>query len=221
MAHGLGSRVGGAGARGLPEPWGPCFDGTMSAALELPRKPTYADIAALPEHVVGEILAGELVVSPRPAPPHARAASVLGALLTAPFDLGLGGPGGWWIVDEPELSLGVDPLFDPVVPDLAGWRRETLPSLPLTPQFRAVPDWACEVASPHTQRHDRVLKLPFYARAGVSHAWIVDPLAQTLEVFRLIDGLWQVAGAFGGTAVARAEPFDAVELTLARLWDRG
>ena len=183
-----------------------------------PRAPTYADIEALPPHVVGEILGGELVVSPRPAPRHARAGSTLGMLLGAPFQLGLGGPGGWQILDEPELSLGVDPRFDPVVPDLAGWRTETLPTLPLTAQFKVVPDWVCEVMSPSTQRRDRVLKLPFYGRAGVRHAWLVDPLAQTLEVYRLVDGHWQLAGAYSGDDTVRAEPFDAVDLPLALLW---
>jgi Uma2 family endonuclease len=183
-----------------------------------PRAPTYADIEALPPHVVGEILGGELVVSPRPAIPHAHAGSTLGMLLGAAFQLGIGGPGGWHIVDEPELSLGVDPRFDPVVPDLAGWRTETLPTLPLTAQAKVVPDWVCEVCSPSTQRRDRVLKLPFYGRAGVRHAWLVDPLAQTLEVYRLVDGHWQLAGAYSGDETVRAEPFDAVDLPLALLW---
>lgn len=194
----------------------------MVAAFEVtPRKPTYADIEALPAHVVGEILDGELVVSPRPGPAHARASSTLGVLIGGAFDLGIGGPGGWWIVDEPELSLGVDPRFDPVVPDIAGWRRESLPRLPVTPQFNSVPDWVCEVASPSTVRHDRVLKLPFYARAGVGYVWIVDPIAETLEVFRLVGGVWQLAGSFGGDEVVRAEPFAEVELPLGKVWDRG
>jgi Uma2 family endonuclease len=182
------------------------------------RAPTYTDIEALPPHVVGEILGGELVVSPRPSIPHARAGSRLGMLLGTPFELGIGGPGGWYILDEPELSLGVDPRYDPVVPDLAGWRTETLPSLPLTAQAKVVPDWVCEVSSPSTQRHDRILKLPFYGRAGVRHAWLLDPLAQTLEVYRLVDDHWLLAGSYGGDETVRAEPFDAVELPLALLW---
>lgn len=181
-------------------------------------RPTYADIERLPDHVVGEIIAGELVVSPRPAPPHAQASSALGYLLGPPFAMGLGGPGGWWIVDEPELSLGVDPDYDPLVPDLAGWRHVTMPDHPETAQYRAVPDWVCEVVSPGSARHDRVLKLSFYARAGIRHAWLVDPMAETLEVFRLEDSAWVRALAAGGPGSVRAEPFDAVELDLAWLW---
>jgi len=185
------------------------------------RAPTYADIEALPAHLVGEILAGELVVSPRPALPHANAASVLGMILGAPFRLGIGGPGGWWILHEPELSLAVEPRFDPVVPDLAGWRRATAPTLPLAAQHDVVPDWVCEVLSPGTQRHDRVLKVPFYGRAGVKHCWLVDPLAQTLEVLRLEDARWVLIAAHGGDETVRAEPFEAIEVPLASLWDRG
>ncbi len=182
------------------------------------RRPTYADIEALPEGMNGEILAGELVVSPRPAPAHANAASVLGFLLGGPFQLGVGGPGGWWITHEPELSLGIDADYDPVIPDLAGWRLETLPALPDTAQYHVVPDWVCEVISPSTQRHDRVRKLPFYARAGVGHAWLVDPVAQMLEVFELDGAGWRLAGSHGGSDTVRAAPFGAIDLDLSRLW---
>lgn len=193
----------------------------MSTALAVSRKPTYADIEALPPHVNGEILAGELVVSPRPAAPHARASSVLGAIVNGAFDLGIGGPGGWWILFEPELSLAVDPDFDPVIPDLAGWRHETMPAMPTSAQFETVPDWVCEVVSPGTQRRDRVLKVPYYARAGVRHCWLVDPIAETLEVLRLVDGAWVLARSWGGDEVARAEPFEAIEIPLAKVWVRG
>lgn len=196
----------------------------MSIAFHEPsstRCATRADVDALPSHVVGEILAGELVVSPRPALPHANARTVLGALLNMAFHIGVGGPGGWWILFEPELSLGVDPRYDPVVPDIAGWRREDTPTLPLAPVHTATPAWVCEVLSPGTQRHDRVLKVPFYARAGVRHVWLVDPIAETLEVLRLDGAHYVLAAAFGGPEDVTAEPFEAVTLPLRALWDRG
>lgn len=182
--------------------------------------PSRADIDALPAHVVGEILGGALHVSPRPGAPHAVASSVLGALLVHPFRLGLGGPGGWWIIDEPELSLGVDPRFDPVVPDLAGWRVETVPERLEVARFEVAPQWVCEVLSPSTQRVDRMLKLPFYARAGVAHVWLVDPVAETLEVFALREGRWTLLAVHGQDEVVAAEPFDAVPLALSWLWGR-
>ncbi len=116
------------------------------------RKPaSYADLEALPETVVGELIAGELYVSPRPAVLHAVASSRLGALLSSRFDIGDAGPGGWFILDEPELHLG----GDAVVPDLAGWRRERLPALPRTAAFTLAPDWVCEVLSPSTETLER------------------------------------------------------------------
>src|SRR4029450_8477742 len=85
------------------------------------RKPaTYADLEALPDHVVGELIGGELFVSPRPAVPQALAAPRLGGELSVRFDRGSGGPGGWIILFEPELHFDEDVL----VPDCAGWRRE-------------------------------------------------------------------------------------------------
>ncbi|HRE87701.1 MAG TPA: Uma2 family endonuclease [Myxococcota bacterium] len=175
----------------------------------------------MPAHVVGEILGGELVVTPTPPVRHGLASSAIGALVTVAFQLGQGGPGGWWILRKIELSLGVDPRFDPVVPDIAGWRRDKMPGLPDVARMDSVPDWVCEVLSPGTQRHDRVLKVPFYARAGVRHCWLVDPIAQTLEVLRLEGGQWVLAQSFGGDETVRAEPFDAIELPLKALWDRG
>ncbi|MCB9727935.1 MAG: Uma2 family endonuclease [Deltaproteobacteria bacterium] len=192
----------------------------MGSAAEHERGPTYADVVALPPHLVGEILGGELFASPRPAPRHARAASRLGALLGGPFDLGISGPGGWLILDEPELSLGVDPGYDPVVPDLAGWRVEVLPEVPDTAQIHVTPQWVCEIPSPGTQRADRLLKLPFYARAGVEHCWFLDPLDEALEVFERRGEHWLLSGTCTGDASVRAAPFEAIELALCWLWGR-
>jgi Uma2 family endonuclease len=184
------------------------------------QRATYADIEALPPHVVGEIIAGELVVSPRPAPAHAQAASALGGVLVGPFGRGAGGPGGWWIVDEPELHPGIDPDFEALVPHLAGWRRAKMPSLPTTAWFDLVPDWVCEVLSPSTAALDRAEKMPFYARAGAGHAWLVDPVLLTLEVYRLDGESWRMISVYRGNVKVRAEPFDAVEIDLAWLWER-
>ena len=169
---------------------------------------------------MGEILDGELIASPRPAPAHALAASAIGGGLFDPFNRRSGdpgGPGGWWILHEPELHLHGDIL----VPDVAGWRRERLPALPSTAAFDLAPDWACEVISPSTMRFDRSRKMPIYARERVGHLWLVDPAARTLEVFRLDGERWTVMGVYGGAGAeekVRAEPFDAIELDLSRWW---
>jgi Uma2 family endonuclease len=186
----------------------------MAQARPPARPATYDDILALPEHVVGEILAGELIVSPRPAPRHAVAASVLGGELGPPYHSGSGGPGGWWILDEPELHLGDDVL----VPDLAGWRRERMPAMPDTAFFTMAPDWVCEVLSPGTARIDRTQKLTIYAREGVSHVWLLDPLQRTLEVLRLERQKWVIVSVSAREDVVHAEPFEATPLQLQRLW---
>ena len=179
------------------------------------RRATYQDILDAPEHMVAEIVDGTLYTSPRPAKPHTNAASVLGEELGPPFRRGRGGPGGWIILDEPELHLGPDVL----VPDLAGWKRERMPVLTADePYFTISPDWVCEILSPSTARLDRTAKLPLYARAEVSHAWLIDPLLRTLEVFRLESGRWSIVSTFTDDARVRAEPFEAFELELGLLW---
>jgi Uma2 family endonuclease len=179
------------------------------------RPATYDDLLKVPDHLVGEIVGGELYATPRPAPQHADASSGLGGVLRAPFDRGRGGPGGWRILDEPELHLGRDIL----VSDLAGWRRQRLPLLPDEAYFTLAPDWICEVLSPSTAALDRVRKLAVYAREQVAHAWLVDPLARTLEVLRLESGRWAIVATFEDTSLVRVEPFDQLEWSLTDLWD--
>ncbi len=180
------------------------------------RPATYADIEALPPNVVGEIVRGFLYANPRPAMPHARAASALGEELGPPFNRGKGGPGGWIIVDEPELHLHEDVL----VPDLGGWRRERMPTMPETAFVTLAPDWVCEVLSPSTAKLDRGEKLPVYVRERVGHVWLVDPVVKMLEVFRLDGATYRLVGTWTDDAHVRAEPFDAIELELAALWAR-
>ena len=130
--------------------------------VNLGRPATYEDLVNVPERLVAEIIDGDLWTSPRPAPRHSLSQVSLGGLLSLPYGHGRGGPGGWWILTEPELHLG----SDVVVPDLAGWRRERLPRLPDTAFFAQPPDWLCEIVSPSTARLDRAKKLPLYAWQG-------------------------------------------------------
>jgi Uma2 family endonuclease len=168
----------------------------------------------MPDHLIAEIVEGELFTSPRPAGPHERASGAIYSRLRLLFDDGEG-PGGWWICYEVELHLGSDVL----VPDVCGWRRERVPDFPVTgAAATVVPDWVCEVLSPRTGYLDRACKLPAYARQGTEWAWIVDTTQRTVEVFRLNDGHWLLTAVHGGDDLARIEPFEAVEIPLARLW---
>lgn len=179
------------------------------------RIATYDDVLAAPADVVAELVRGVLHTSPRPRLVHAGVASVLGEELGPPFRRGRGGPGGWLILDEPEVHLGENI----VVPDLAGWRRERMPALPDQPFVVLAPDWICEVLSPSTAVFDRRDKLPVYANAGVLHVWLVDPQSHLLEVLRLDGTTYRIVATFAGDDGVRAEPFEAIELPLAALWN--
>lgn len=176
---------------------------------------TYEDLLAVPDHQVAEILDGELFASPRPAVRHAHAASGLGVDILGQFHSSGGGrPGGWWILFEPELHLGEDVL----VPDMAGWRRARVASIPDAPWIDVAPDWVCEVISPRTESIDRGRKLRIYAREAVAHLWLVNPIAKTLEVYRLSDSNWVLLHTYVNDDVVRAEPFAQVAIEIGRWW---
>jgi len=187
----------------------------MSATRPLAAS-LYDQLIALPGNLVGEIIGGEVHTQPRPAGPHAVSTSALGGELYSLFQKGRGGPGGWWIIDEPEIHFVRD--TEVLVPDIAGWRRERMPVIPQDQRFEVVPDWVCEVVSPSTQQKDRVIKMSVYARYGVPHLWLVDPLARTLETYVLENGRWTVAGLYKDDDAVSAAPFDQIILALSDLW---
>jgi Uma2 family endonuclease len=178
------------------------------------RKATYDDLFTIPENMVGEIINGELVVTPRPSPRHANAASILGGEIIPPYRFGRGGPGGWIILVEPEIRFSEDLL----VPDMAGWRNERLPEWPQDNWFSVAPDWICEVLSPGTARNDRIKKMRVYAQHTVHHVWLIDPMIKTLEVFRLESGKWVLLAAFAENDTVRAEPFQDIDIDLGNFW---
>ena len=196
--------------------------GLPAGTLPPPRRATYADIEAVPANQVAELIEGTLYVMPRPASRHASASSALGGELYGPFERGRSGPGGWRILDEPELHFP-DPTapgeHDALVPDLAGWRRERMPELLNVAAFTLVPDWICEVLSKSTVEHDREVKMPIYARERMHHAWLVDPVKRSLEVYTLdASGRWSAPVIHPGADVVHAPPFDAIGLDLSALW---
>ena len=192
-------RAGSGGARAEERLTGGAWRATLRAmnqhAPTVRRPATYQDVLDAPEHMVAELIDGALHLHPRPSFLHGQAASSLGDELVSPFQKGRGGPGGWRILDEPELHLGEDVL----VPDLAGWRRERMPELPSEHWTSIVPDWVCEVLSPSTRSVDLTDKRRIYAGAGVGHLWLIDPEARTLEAFALCVGALDAdRGAEGG-----------------------
>lgn len=188
----------------------------MSDAQAFQQSSLYAQLLDLPDHLTGEILNGELHTQPRPSGRHALAESGLTSYIGGPFNFGRGGPGGWWIIPEPEIHFIRD--VEVVVPDLAGWRRERMPTVPEDQRFEVAPDWVCEILSPNTAKRDRVTKLPLYARYSVAYAWLVDPIAHTLEAFGLRDQAWSLIVTLQDSAAVRVPPFDAIEFPLSDLW---
>jgi Uma2 family endonuclease len=186
---------------------------------ETKKRATYQDVIDAPEHLVAEILGGELVLTPRPTFGHANATGRLFRVLGGPFVDAFGGPGGWVLQYEMELHFSTDGL-EVLAPDLAGWRRERLSQMPTTVGTRVAPDWVCETLSPSTEKIDRTRKMAIYAREGVGHLWLLDPRRQRLETYRLADGSWELSSAPGDPAREgfRAEPFDRVALDLSNLW---
>lgn len=187
----------------------------MSTTKPSPRPPTVQDLDALPPGIVGEIIEGVLYTMTKPRMRHQRTTTRIGANVGDPFDVGRGGPGGWWIVVEPGIEL---PTTPEISPDVAGWRRERMPELPVDEPVRIAPDWVCEVLSPRTRRHDLVTKMPYYAKIGVPYAWLVDIEARVLTAHRLDAGRWLTIGTDTDETEARIEPFDTVPLNLASWW---
>jgi Uma2 family endonuclease len=190
--------------------------GNLSMARAAREETLYAALEALPEWLTGEILQGQLHTQPRPAPLHALAASHLGAELIGPYSRGRSGPGGWWILFEPELHFVRD--TEVAVPDLAGWRRERMPEMPPDHRFEIAPDWICEVLSPSTRSKDREIKMPLYAKRGVRYAWLLDPVARTLETYTQDGAAWASLAVYGAGDEVAAAPFEAAAFRLAELW---
>ncbi len=178
------------------------------------KEATYDDLYHIPEHMTGEIIDGELIVSPRPARRHVEVASSLGGELVPPYRFGRGGPGGWLVYFEPEVHLGTHVI----VPDFGAWKRERLSIPPEEHRFTVPPDWVCEILSPGTARTVRVRKMRIFAEYEIPYAWIIDPVLMTVEVYALQSGKWVVSGLYEGDEKMRAEPFTEVEIDLANLW---
>lgn len=178
----------------------------------LPKTSLYDDLVALPASLTGEILNGQLYAHPRPSGKHVLVSSNLGIEIGGPYHRGKGGPGGWWILQEPEVHFTLDEQV--AVPDVAGWRKERMPTIPDGHKFDVVPDWICEILSPSTESVDREIKQPLYAQAGVQYLWLISPMQGTLEAFTVVNGNWTVQGVFSGDQKVSVEPFESVAITV-------
>ncbi len=178
------------------------------------KKASYEDLYSIPENMTGEIIDGELIVTPKPSPRHSNASAWLTATLVPPYRKGTSGPGGWTILPEVEIMLGQHLL----VPDISGWRNERFPGFPKENWISVSPDWVCKILSPGTARLDKVRKMPIYAEYEIPHLWLLDPIAKTLEVFELQSGKWAFQKAYAENDKVRAEPFHEIEFDLGDFW---
>lgn len=164
------------------------------------------------------LIRGKTYTEPPPDLRQVIASSVLGGLLLGSFQRGSGNPGGWVILDRPTIQFG----DDVIIPDLAGFRAERAPRPTDEPSTTIIPDWICEVLSPRRDASVRVAKMLAYAREGVHYAWLLEPLARTLEVLKLnAERAWEMVEVFDaarGHTRARAIPFDEILLDLDPLW---
>lgn len=175
----------------------------------------YTQLEQLPELLTGEILNGQLYAHPRPGGKHVSVATNLSIDIGGPFHRGRGGPGGWRILVEPEVHLALD--TEVVVPDVAGWRKERLPTVPEGHKFTVVPDWVCEIFSPSTETIDKEIKMPLYAKYGVGYLWLIHPIKQTLDAYKLNSGEWESLGSFNAGESARIEPFSEISINVSDL----
>jgi Uma2 family endonuclease len=180
------------------------------------RPATYQDVLDAPEGMVAELIRGtfSLQPRPRPRPKHSRAITKLGTKIVDAFDTDDDDPNRWTVLIEPELQLGEEML----VCDLAGWRRDRLPTLPDEVGIAVAPDWICEAPSPSTRTYDLIEKRDIYREQGVGHLWFVDPAARTLEAFALKDGSWVLIAALHDDAEVTVAPFEAAPFAVAAFW---
>lgn len=175
---------------------------------------SYQDVLDAPPHKVAEIVDGKLYIQPRPAMRYAKVSSGLGGIINPSFQFGRGGPGGWWIINEPELHLN----HDIVVPDIAGWCLERMPNFPTGAYCTIVPDWVCEVLSPSTRKLDLGGKKEIYRREQVGYLWFIDPIARLLEAFEVRVSEWVLIDRLFDDATVSLPPFDAISFNLGDLW---
>jgi Uma2 family endonuclease len=177
---------------------------------ELLRPLTYADLEAYEDPLSRyEIINGELIVSPAPAPDH-------GQLVLALYDafkssVKAGKLGRLWVAPV-DVELG---LHNIIQPDLLFISRDRLGMVGKI--IRGVPDLAVEVVLPGSLRQDYVAKRALYELAGVKEYWIVDPMRRSITVLVLENGAY--VSVEPGDGFARSTVVPGVEIEIFPLFE--
>ncbi len=191
--------------------------GMESTARKRERLATFEDLLELPDDVRAEILDGVIVEKAAPSFEHSLAQSLIDRTVGLHFHgRGSGGgggdaPGGWWIVTECDIELEPHQV---VRPDVVGWRRDRLAERPRGRPVRVRPDWICEIVSESNAANDTVHKFQVFERHQIPHYWLVEPERGTLTVYRWENGHYTVALNAARPDKVRAEPFDAIEISI-------
>lgn len=170
---------------------------------------TNADLEALDLPFLRELHEGVLYLMPSPGFRHQMAVSRMAAIfpeaipegmvgLVAPYDY------------QPEYHTTYEP-------DYSVWDLAVVEKKPLD----VPPVLAVEVLSPSHSDNDLVRKFGAYARFGVQHYWVLNPVGETLVAYRLKDGHYvEAVRVVGEDLFEVAEPFP-VRLRPAALFRRG
>lgn len=158
---------------------------------------TIDDLETLPDdNLRYELLDGTLFVNPAPVPRHQRAVLRLAIELTKAC--------------PPDHEVFIAPLdWQPdrrtsLEPDLLVVRKDRIGPKNIT----QTPTVVVEVLSPGTARIDRLLKSARYAEGGIEQYWIVDPRVPSVQIYRLVDGGYQLmAEGVGAATVVVDAPF--------------
>jgi Uma2 family endonuclease len=153
-------------------------------------------------------------MSPSPVPNHQRvlrnlfllldgfvSARQLGEILWAPLDVEL----------APQTRI--------VEPDLIFIAQERIGELVGEKQITGAPDLVVEILSPRTARTDRKVKLPLYARSGVSEYWIVDLDDRAVEIYLLDGETYRVGGIFFADDTITAGRFTEAQIVVDQLFE--
>src|SRR3990172_8284653 len=186
----------------------------MSRAFERlpPRNLTYEDYMGLPDDGRRyEILHGELEVSPAPAPRHQGVSGNLFVILhTHVQERRLGR-----VYHAPiDVILALDSIVQPDLVFVTAGRG----SIVTERAIEGAPDLAVEILSPWSERRDRVAKAELYARYGIRHYWIADPVARTLEVYEAAGAEYRRVATHEGATTVHTSLFPDLEIDLGRVW---
>ena len=177
-----------------------------------PRNLTYEDYVGLPDDGRRyEILDGELEVSPAPAPRHQGVLRNLLFILHGHVqERGLGS-----VYCAPiDVILSADSIVQPDLVFIAADRE----SIVTERAIEGPPDLAVEILSPWSDRRDRVAKAGLYARYGIRHYWIADPVARTLETYGAEGAEYRLIATREGASRVRTALFPRLEIDLGRTW---